>query len=79
MTHTLTDPVSPPSARGEHGVARDARPALPPDLLPPPHPHVPKMRGLTLVVVWVGLALAAWAIVAGLGYGLYALILALLD
>lgn len=76
MTHTLTDPVSPPPARGEHG---GTRPTLPLDLLPPTHPDDRKMRGLTLVVVWVGLALAAWAMVAGLGYGLYALILALLE
>lgn len=79
MSHTLTDPVLPSSAKGENVGVQDNRPALPPDLLPPPHPHVPKMRGMKLMAVWIGLALGAWGVVAGLGYGLYALIQTLLG
>lgn len=83
MTHTLTDPVLPSSTRENPAGARGGRPTpspgLPPGLLPPPHAGEPKMRGLRLMAVWAGLALGAWAAVAGLGYGLYALIQALLG
>lgn len=82
MTHTLSDAVLPSSTRENPAGARGGRPTPSPGLppgLPPPHAGEATMRGLRLVAVWVGLALGAWAAVAGLGYGLYALVQALLG
>lgn len=83
MTHTLTDPVLPSSTRENPAGARGERytpsPGLPPGLLPLPPAGEPKMRGMKLVAVWAGLALGAWGAVAGLGYGLYWLVQALLG
>jgi hypothetical protein len=36
-----------------------------------PEPHVQKMRGPKLVLLWLVLMAGAWLLLGGIGYGLY--------
>lgn len=54
-----------PVARGYHGATAC------------PEPAVDRVRGPRLVLIWIALAAGSWAIVGGVGYGLYSLAVAL--
>ena len=39
-----------------------------------PEPQVDRIHGVRLVAIWLGLAAAAWGVIAGVGYGLYVVV-----
>ncbi len=57
----LHHPAGPPPRRSGRGT-------------PFPEPHVDKMRGGRLIVLWTALTVGAWAVLGGAGYGLYVLV-----
>ena len=68
---STTTPLRPRSPTGEEAFPTFARPDGLGRGARYPEPAVEKIRGAKLVALWVGLAAAAWAVVAAVGYGFY--------
>lgn len=74
---TTTTPLRPETGF-DNQTPRHERPDGRSRAIPFPEPQVDKIRGVKLVVLWIGLAAGAWCVAAGVGYGLYVAALSLL-